>query len=134
MNLRASVTTLLLSARGARTVAASPPSCKDKDVLVIGAGLAGLAAARDLQDRGCGVTVFEARDRLGGRAYSETEGGSSAWAFEHDMGGRYQHGSKQANSITWLADRFGLNRTLTGGSSFSPAVNTVRSVACVCAS
>jgi monoamine oxidase len=39
-------------------------------VAVIGAGLAGLAAAVDLARAGAGVTVFEARDRVGGRAWS----------------------------------------------------------------
>ena len=35
-------------------------------VIVLGAGLAGLAAARELHTRGVDVTVLEARDRLGG--------------------------------------------------------------------
>jgi monoamine oxidase len=40
------------------------------DVLVLGAGIAGLAAARALAERGMCPLVLEARDRVGGRIYS----------------------------------------------------------------
>lgn len=39
------------------------------DVIVIGAGFAGLRAARDLKDAGKSVLVLEARDRIGGRTH-----------------------------------------------------------------
>lgn len=37
------------------------------DVAVIGAGMAGLTAARDLAAKGYSVVLVEARDRIGGR-------------------------------------------------------------------
>ena len=40
---------------------------KGVSVLVAGAGLAGLAAARDLAALGANVTIVDARDRVGGR-------------------------------------------------------------------
>src|SRR6266576_2636735 len=40
---------------------------KRVDVLVLGAGAAGLAAARDLSHAGLRVTIIEARPRVGGR-------------------------------------------------------------------
>jgi cation diffusion facilitator CzcD-associated flavoprotein CzcO len=43
-------------------------------VAVVGAGQAGLTAAYRLQQRGFDVTVFEARDRVGGRVWTVRKG------------------------------------------------------------
>ncbi|MEV0264602.1 NAD(P)/FAD-dependent oxidoreductase [Streptomyces sp. NPDC050617] len=56
------------------------------DVVVIGAGFAGVTAARDLSVEGYSVVLLEARDRAGGRTYTGT-----AFGQEVDFGGTYVH-------------------------------------------
>ena len=51
------------------------PDSREADVVVVGAGLAGLAAARKLTAEGLDCVVLEARDRVGGRTLNHSIGG-----------------------------------------------------------
>ena len=53
------------------------PLSRDADVVVVGAGLAGLSAARGLAAAGASVVVVEARERVGGRVLNEDIGGGN---------------------------------------------------------
>jgi len=74
----------------------------DADVLVIGAGAAGLAAARALVDAGRRVIVLEARERIGGRVWTDR----SFAAIPVERGAEFIHG-EQADSWA-LIHRAGL--------------------------
>jgi monoamine oxidase len=50
----------------------NPMPKSDVEVVVVGGGAAGIAAARCLHDAGVDVLIVEARDRLGGRAFTDT--------------------------------------------------------------
>lgn len=59
------------------------PGQPDERVAVVGAGLAGATAAAMLADHGMQVTVFEARDRVGGRVASRVD---DAWPVPVQLG------------------------------------------------
>jgi monoamine oxidase len=72
----------------------------DCDVLIIGAGAAGLAAARELCTHGRQVTVLEARHRLGGRIYTCEDPG---FPIPLELGAEFIHG-KAAHTISLLKE------------------------------
>ena len=72
--------------RGARHVAHSV----NADVLVIGAGVAGLAAARELSQAGRTVALLDARGRIGGRVYTLHD---PAWGLPVELGAEFLHGA-----------------------------------------
>lgn len=66
------------------------------DVIVVGAGVAGLAAARDLSRRGLRVIVLEASDMIGGRVRT-TYQWKDVGALE--LGANWVHGNGKRNPI-----------------------------------
>lgn len=73
------------------------------DVIVVGAGAAGLAAASRLVEAGFDVLVLEARDRIGGRILTERPHGLAA---PIELGAEFIHGA--APQIHAIADEHGL--------------------------
>lgn len=88
---------------------------REVEVIVIGAGIAGLTAARDLSIDGYDVLVLEARDRIGGRIWTSQELG-----IPIDLGASWIHGFED-NPIARLARRHGIDILRTDISSVTPA-------------
>lgn len=75
---------------------------KREKILIIGAGIAGLAAAKELVAKGHEVVVLEARDRNGGRLWT-----SNRWnELPLDLGASWIHGV-DGNPLTDLASQAG---------------------------
>jgi monoamine oxidase len=70
---------------------------RDEKVVVIGAGMAGLAAASTLAQRGVKVTVLEARNRIAGRIHTDRSLGCAV-----DLGASWVHGI-DGNPLTEIA-------------------------------
>ncbi len=73
---------------------------KGKKVVVVGAGLAGLAAAKELQSNGAEVIVLEAGKHIGGRIRTDKSLGAP---FEYGAG--WIHGPNRSNPIKKLANQ-----------------------------
>ncbi len=80
---------------------------QETDVLIVGAGMAGLIAARALTEAGKRIVILEARSRVGGRILTETVNGESI-----ELGAEFVHGKppelwkllREASLATWELD------------------------------
>src|SRR4051794_36573393 len=73
----------------------------DRDVVIVGAGPSGLTAARELKKAGLSVAVLEARDRVGGRTWTDTIDGAML-----EIGGQWV--SPDPTALLALLDDLGL--------------------------
>ena len=77
------------------------PIGRSETVVIVGSGMAGVAAAHNLEASGYGVVILEARERIGGRIFTDRSMGAPV-----DLGASRIHGSTR-NPITGLAQRYG---------------------------
>jgi monoamine oxidase len=74
-------------------------TAKTENVIIIGAGVSGLAAAKYLKENGVNALVLEGRNRIGGRIWTD-----NALGAKLDLGAAWIHGINQ-NPIKLLADK-----------------------------
>ena len=102
--------TLAAAMASLSAVFASPIRARSSSrrIIVVGAGLSGLTAAKALAANGDNVTVIEARDRIGGRIWT-----SRLWPdLPMDLGASWIHGVT-GNPLTDLAEAAGAARLAT---------------------
>jgi monoamine oxidase len=100
--LSASAALAAFAGRGSRAWGASLP--READIVVIGAGAAGIAAARRIQAANRKVIVVEADARLGGRCWTD----SATFDVPFDRGARWLH-NPETNPMIKLARNAGLD-------------------------
>src|SRR5262249_4424352 len=93
----------------------------EHEVIVIGAGVAGLAAARHLHDAGLTATVLDARDRIGGRIFTIRDSRST---LPIELGAEFVHG--RAPEIRDVVDAASLTMVDIGGTRWAPSPTTLR--------
>lgn len=83
------------------------------DILIVGAGAAGLIAARELSRKGNNVTILEARNRVGGRIHTVQD---AAFELPVETGAEFIHGDLEYTKQ--LLQEAGIEYTEIGGALF----------------
>ncbi|KAL3006733.1 hypothetical protein AAZX31_08G293400 [Glycine max] len=83
---------------------------RSPSVIVIGGGMAGIAAARSLHDASLQVVLLESRERIGGRIHTDY-----SFGFPVDMGASWLHGVSNENPLASVIGRLGLPLYRTSG-------------------
>ena len=99
--------TLLLMTFLQRGLITKPSALRPERAIIVGGGIAGLAAAAVLQSSGAEVTLLEAQERLGGRIQTDRSVGVPV-----ELGAVWIHHA-QHNIVTELADQFSCPRFVT---------------------
>ncbi len=92
---------------GAGLAAGGDKHVIDRDVVVVGAGPAGLMAARTLKKQGLSVVVLEARDRVGGRTWNGKVADANGVEHFIELGGQWV--SPDQTRLIALLEELGLN-------------------------
>ncbi|KAK7333691.1 hypothetical protein VNO80_30468 [Phaseolus coccineus] len=83
---------------------------RSPSVIVVGGGMAGVAAARALHDASFQVVLLESRDRIGGRIHTDY-----SFGFPVDLGASWLHGVSKENPLASVIGRLGLPLYRTSG-------------------
>jgi monoamine oxidase len=102
-----------------------------RTAIVVGSGVSGLKAARDLMTAGYSVTVFEGNSRIGGRTWTRDAGDTLGAGVRVDLGASWIHGTQDANPIWRIARQQGWRTLPTNwndGTLYFQSGNAVREV------